>query len=284
MPRTDAAPIDAALACRVCGANAPFAFTATLLGDIRADFNACPDCGFLQARDPYWLDRAYQDAVVAADTGVLQRNVDLARLTSVLLSGLFGRDGRFLDFAGGYGIYVRLMRDLGFDFRWTDRYCENVFARGFEGGRDDYVVVTAFEVIEHLPDPIEFVRSVLEDARSDSLLFTTELFEGDPPAPGEWWYYCFEAGQHISFFQRRTLERIAARFDSNLYSNGKVHLITRRRISPWLFRLLARPAVARVLGAIMKRRSGSLTLRDHEHLMAASAGAGRDGPPPGAGR
>jgi len=36
-------------------------------------------------------------------------------------------------------------------------------------------------------------------------IFTTELFEGTPPAPSHWWYYSFETGQHIAFFQRRAL-------------------------------------------------------------------------------
>ncbi len=38
----------------------------------------------------------------------------------------------FLDYAGGYGVFTRLMRDIGFDFYWHDPYTQNLFANGFE--------------------------------------------------------------------------------------------------------------------------------------------------------
>jgi len=47
-------------------------------------------------------------------------------------------DGIFLDYAAGYGLFVRLMRDAGYNFRWSDLYCQNLFVRGwshqFPGG------------------------------------------------------------------------------------------------------------------------------------------------------
>jgi len=116
---------------------------------------------------------------------------------------------RYLDFAGGYGVLTRLMRDRGFDFYWQDPYCKNVFARGFEWenikGETSSGGVTAFEVLEHVPDPLGFVRSALEQARTSNLIFSTLLYEGEPPAPEKWWYYALETGQHISFFRRDTL-------------------------------------------------------------------------------
>jgi len=35
-------------------------------------------------------------------------------------------DGIFLDYAAGYGLFVRLMRDAGYNFRWSDLYCQNL--------------------------------------------------------------------------------------------------------------------------------------------------------------
>ncbi len=51
-------------------------------------------------------------------------------------------------------MFVRLMRDNGFDFYRSDRQCENLFAKGFEASLDvspSYELLTAFEVFEHLP-------------------------------------------------------------------------------------------------------------------------------------
>jgi len=123
-------------------------------------FYFCDDCGVLQAENPHWLEEAYASPIASADTGVLWRNLYLAQLTSVVLYFLFDRRGRFLDAAGGYGIFTRLMRDIGFDFYWTDKYSPNLTARGFEaeaGPGAPYTAVTAFEVMEHLPDPVAFV-------------------------------------------------------------------------------------------------------------------------------
>jgi 2-polyprenyl-3-methyl-5-hydroxy-6-metoxy-1,4-benzoquinol methylase len=50
------------------------------------------------------------------------------------------------------------MRDRDFDFYWSDKYSENLLARGFAANHGPYGVAVAFEVLEHLPNPIEFLR------------------------------------------------------------------------------------------------------------------------------
>ena len=44
----------------------------------------------------------------------------------------FNKNVAYLDVDGGYGMLTRLMRDYGFHFYWTDPYCQNILARGFE--------------------------------------------------------------------------------------------------------------------------------------------------------
>lgn len=115
------------------------------------------------------------------------RNVSLASKVAGVLYGVMGErgEGQYLDAAGGYGMLVRLMRDLGFDFYWKDKYCDNLIARGFEYRPDlgPCRAVTAMEVLEHLSDPVAFVEEVLAAAGAQTLLFTTELYEGAPPRP-----------------------------------------------------------------------------------------------------
>ncbi|VAZ92228.1 hypothetical protein LAUMK35_01922 [Mycobacterium pseudokansasii] len=262
--------------CRICDSSTRQAFTHKVLDKYDCTYYFCANCGGLQTEDPHWLDEAYASPVTSADTGLVFRNNYLARLTSAVLLVLFDRRGRFLDVAGGYGIFTRLMRDVGFDYYWTDKHCPNLTARGFEadmhpgGGR--YTAVTAFEVMEHLADPIAFVAELLENTGTDTIIFTTELFAGEPPAPEAWWYYTFATGQHITFYQRPTLELIGKRFGMHFYSSGILHIWTRQKINPIALRILTWLPVASALYLLPRVVLGSRTWADHESLMRKGAG------------
>ncbi|OBJ90634.1 class I SAM-dependent methyltransferase [Mycobacterium asiaticum] len=258
--------------CRICNCSTRAEFSHKVLGKYEAQFYFCNSCGALQAEQPHWLNEAYESPVASADTGILQRNMDLARLTSPVLLFLLDRRGRFLDAAGGYGIFTRLMRDLGFDFYWSDKYSPNLIARGFElGDATDvpYTAVTAFEVMEHLPDPMEFVAELLQSTNTDTILFTTELFTGQPPAPEDWWYYSFSSGQHIMFYQRSTLEFIGRSFGMNFYTSGLLHIWTRKNLNKAALRLLTSSRVSGILRTMPPRILGSRTWDDHRSLIGA---------------
>lgn len=246
------------MACRICSSPriSPFS-RATLLRRHRVAYFRCGNCGFICTEEPYWLDEAYSAAITDSDIGLVRRNVRLAGISEVLIRAFFGSHGPFLDYAGGYGLFVRLMRDLGLDFRWYDRYCDNLFARGFAGsiaGDQSYRLLTAFEVFEHLVEPLGEIENMLTLSRN--ILFTTELLPPDCPKPEEWWYYGTEHGQHISFYSKRSLEIIAERHNLHLASNGKsMHLLTDKKISDALFFLLARHRAAALIGPLLPRRS-----------------------------
>jgi hypothetical protein len=261
--------------CRICRSSVTPAFTEKVLSKYDCTFNFCDTCGVLQSEEPYWLDEAYASPVAAADTGLLWRNLHLARVTSVVLYFLFDRRGRFLDAAGGYGIFTRLMRDAGFDYYWTDKYCSNLTARGFEaelGPGGPYTAVSAFELMEHLPDPVAFVAELLDSTGTDTIIFTTELFDREPPAPEAWWYYAFATGQHITFYQRSTLELIGKRFGMHFYTSGMLHIWTRAKLNPLALRVLTHPSVVSLLNGLPKRKLGSRTMADHEMLIRAEGG------------
>jgi hypothetical protein len=144
-----------------------------------------------------------------------------------------------LDYGGGNGMFVRLMRDKGFDYFWQDRYTSNQFSRGFEGiDGIKYNLVTAFEVFEHLEDPISEIEQMF--AYSENILFSTTLLPVSPPNLGDWWYFTLDTGQHISFYSKQSLSVIAKKFNLKLYSNGKsIHLLTKKKIPELLFNLLS---------------------------------------------
>lgn len=256
--------------CAICSGKMRACFKAQVLYKYPAEYEACADCGYLRVREPYWLEEAYTSAIAAADTGLVTRNIALAPKVASFLFWLMGErgDGRYLDAAGGCGLLTRLMRDLGFDFYWADKYCVNLLARGFEFS--EHLVgcraVTAIEVMEHLEDPLAFVDNLLKTAGSSTLMFTTELYEGEPPGQ-DWWYYAFPSGQHIGFFTRSSLKVLGRKLGLNFITANGLHVLSRQPLSQIRFRWVTRPCVARGTALVIRRLLGSKTLSDHQRIM-----------------
>jgi hypothetical protein len=167
----------------------------------------------------------------------------------------------FVDYAGGYCIFTRLMRDLGFDYYWCDLYAKNIFAQGFAyiPERTQVHLITAFECFEHFVDPCAEIEAML--AMSPHILFTTDFLPSPLPAPDAWWYYACNQGQHVSFYRPKTCEYLAQRYNLFFYTHWGMHFLTRERINPLRFRLLVEWA-NRGLFSFVKRSMKSRTVED----------------------
>ncbi len=228
--------------CKVCHSPARYFSRATLLEKYEVDYFQCSHCGFVQTEHPYWLDEAYSQAIAPSDVGLVTRNLMFSKISGNLLMTFFNNDAKFLDYGGGYGLFVRLMRDLGFNFHWYDKFAENIFARGLEAENSNqtaYELVTAFELFEHFINPIDEIQEILKFSKN--ILFSTELLPANSPKPDEWWYYATHEGQHISLYTPQALAIIAQKLNLNLYSNGSsLHLLTEKTISSQQFQDIAR--------------------------------------------
>ena len=227
--------------CKICLSETNLFGHALFMHEHEVDYFQCPQCFFVQTETPYWLEQAYENPITESDVGLVYRNLNLAHISKAIINQYFNWQGQFLDYGGGYGLFVRLMRDGGFDFYWHDKFCENIFARGLEGDfKQPYELVTSFELVEHLVDPIAEIREILK--LSDSFLFSTELLPSHFPKPGEWWYYAPHEGQHISIYSQQSLRYLAEQLECNFYSDGSsIHLLTRRSFPENLFSILTNP-------------------------------------------
>ena len=224
---------------RITGGPTKELFKAKVLNKYSVNYYQCLDTGFIQTEDPYWIEEAYSSAITKLDVGLLSRNQILCEETARVILKHYNYKGKFLDYAGGYGVFTRMMRDKGFDFYHTDRYCANIFAEYFELAPESntrFDLVTAFEVFEHMTNPIIEIQSILKF--SDNLLFSTELQpNAEMKSIDDWWYFIPETGQHISLHTVKSLEFIANKLGYRFYTNGKtLHLFTKTTLSVDPFR------------------------------------------------
>jgi hypothetical protein len=245
--------------CKICSRPTTPFDTAVVLARYTVDYYQCPHCGFIQTQEPHWLEEAYANPINASDIGLASRNVNLALVAQTVIAPFFSRDGRFLDYGGGYGLFVRLMRDAGLDFYCYDKHCPNMFARGFEVEAPQahaYELVTAFEVFEHLVQPLEEIGRILQYSRN--ILFSTSLVPTRTPKLTDWWYFGLDHGQHVAIYSLASLKEIARHFDLNLLSDGRrLHLLTDKRLPRLAFKLASSPAVA-YLGSRLVRKPSLL--------------------------
>lgn len=251
------------MVCRVCGQeSAPFS-KGTILNKYEISYFKCPNCGFVQTEDPYWLEESYSKAINRSDVGYVARNQVLSKVTKALIRRFFDTKAKYLDYGTGYGLFIRLMRDFGFDFYGIDKYCDIVFAKDFEIEENEtgFELVTAFELFEHLVNPYEEMQRITK--YSENIFFSTELYPAASPKPGEWWYFGLEHGQHLSLYSAKSLSVLAERFGLNFYTNNKnLHLFSKKKINKAAFSILS--AYNKYLSHKMFNNKSSLRQSDYE--------------------
>lgn len=225
--------------CRLCNSKCKKIFSAKVLSKYSVDYFTCPTCFLLQTETPFWLEEAYNESINSTDTGLLNRNIQFAEKVKAILFFFFDINGKYLDYAGGYGVFTRLMRDIGFDFYWTDPYTPNILANGFEydKSKDNIELVTSFESFEHFVNPLEEISKII--TISKNIIFSTQVVPSPIPEPQNWWYYGLEHGQHISFYSKKTFEFIANELGLNFYSCSKyLHLFSEKKINRKYFEII----------------------------------------------
>jgi Methyltransferase domain len=241
--------------CKICQAQTTPAFTAKILGKHDAVYFRCGSCGFMQTEEPHWLAESYASAINEIDLGPINRAMTGSKLIEGIILSSFDKDAKFVDYGAGYGVLVRLMRDRGFDFYWRDLYCENLFAKHFvaEPGMK-FELLTAFEVFEHLVDPLAEIAAMLD--YSANLLFSTLLVPERAQAAADWWYFGPDHGQHIAFYTVPALLVIAKRFNLYLSTDGAdTHLLSQKPVSDRLFRFFVRDTLgSQVARRLLRRR------------------------------
>lgn len=252
--------------CKICNGLSSAYSKALILNKYNVHYYSCDYCGFIQSETPYWLNEAYSSPIARSDIGVIGRNIKLSNFCSAIIPIFYNSNLPFLDYAGGNGMFVRMMRDSGFEFYWQDKYASNQFAEGFEVSQDDrFSLVTAFEVFEHLSQPLDIIKDMFQ--YSDTVIFSTRLLPRWKIAPIDWWYFTPDTGQHVSLYSMESLELIAKKFNVQLSSNGiSLHILSPRAVPSILLKALSYPPFARIISGLLNLNRKSLLGQDYYRL------------------
>jgi glycosyltransferase involved in cell wall biosynthesis len=90
-------------------------------------------------------------------------------------------------------------------------------------GIDKAVAVTCFEVLEHLPNPVEDLKEIFS-FQPDILIATSECYHGQGAS---WPYLSVENGQHVFFYSAEALGMIAQQYGYGVVSSGVTHVFYR---------------------------------------------------------
>jgi SAM-dependent methyltransferase len=202
------------------------------LSGVPVYYRRCDSCGFLftDAFDDWSTDEfkayIYNDDYRLFDPEYLgerpRANADNVKgLWSQYKAGL-----RVLDFGGGNDVFCATLRADGFLEAVTYDPMTPEFAQRPDGKFD---LVTCFETLEHLPDPLAGIECIVGSLAEPGLCFFTTLVQ--PPdfnTQGLNWWYASPRNGHISLFSRQSLALAWGRHDYKLIShNDNVHFAFR---------------------------------------------------------
>jgi hypothetical protein len=190
-------------ACRLCGSPTHTIFTKQVLHRHDVQFQQCDHCGATQTEKPYWLAEAYVPENEMFDTGQVTRSLINAAVLNTLLPmcGL-GDKPRIVDYGCGSGLFVRTMRDIGWDAWGYDRYSEPRLALGFQTPTfKHFDVMNLCEVVEHFDEPKAYFDDIFESNPKVVVIQTGIANQVTP----DWDYITAEHGQHIFFMSPKTL-------------------------------------------------------------------------------
>ena len=224
----------------------------------------CDECKYVQTEEPTWLEEAYTNSINDSDTGIMLRNLSNVPLVMATMTLMHNRNSAIVDYSGGHGFLVRLLRDMGVNALWDDPYSKNLVAKGFEYKNNaKAIMVTAFESFEHFIRPCEEMVKLINIA--PNILLTTSIIPNPTPNPLDWWYYGLDHGHHIGFFRLKTLQYIANKFNLYLISDGHSrHFFSKQKYSYHSWRILM--ILAHVIPKLFSIGMKSKTWEDHLYI------------------
>jgi 2-polyprenyl-6-hydroxyphenyl methylase/3-demethylubiquinone-9 3-methyltransferase len=208
--------------CKICGQAAPLYGVVDFnksceehrglrlpLAGIPIYYRRCTACGFLftDAFDDWSVDEfrahIYNDGYATVDPDYQTARPNANAETVLKYWGEIRTQIRVLDFGGGSDTLCANLRAAGFTTAVSYDPIVPELAQRPEGKFD---LVTCIETMEHMPDPLAGIASIVDCAADPGLVFySTMLVPQDIDARGLSWWYVGPRNGHVSLFTQQAL-------------------------------------------------------------------------------
>lgn len=192
------------------------------ISGVRITYLRCTACEFLFTRDfDAWSQADFAEKIYNAEYALVDPDFAERRPAgnaSFMTQGFgdYREQISLLDYGGGEGRMMELLRANG--FRVVNTYDPFSSKHNVSDG-EKYDLITAFEVFEHVPDPIATMRDITNRMKPESLLvFSTLLQPANFGAFGLSWWYVAPRNGHISLHSQKSLAFLLKQFGLNMAS------------------------------------------------------------------
>ena len=179
------------------------------------------DCEHVFYHQPNWLDFAHSSSISILDCGAVRRSLlnSLFLATLLFFCRKYPSSYRHVDYGASTGLLVRILRDLSIESLWHDPYSQNIYSQGFEYVAQGQInVVTAFEVLEHIPNPHKKFGELLRKSKPEIVVLQTQLTPNK--VSSQWDYLQTLSGQHVSFFSLKSLSKFMNTYGFSIHRVG----------------------------------------------------------------
>jgi 2-polyprenyl-6-hydroxyphenyl methylase/3-demethylubiquinone-9 3-methyltransferase len=201
-------------------------------------YRRCAACGFLftDAFDDWsheqFKTHIYNDGYIAFDPEYKTKRPSANAAVVAQLFAAHKASLRVLDFGGGNDVLCAALREQGFPVAVTYDPMVPAHALRPEGKFD---VVTCFETLEHLPDPLAGLGRMIECVAEPGLIFYSTLIQpADFDQQGMSWWYVGPRNGHVSMFTQQALTAAWAQHGYKNHSlSANTHIAYRTLPDGW---------------------------------------------------